>query len=74
MRIVYDGPFDEVEVPDGGFVAARGEPVDAPDDVAARLLEQDTWSEALAEKPAGGKSKDGSKDPGGAAQTGGGEG
>jgi hypothetical protein len=74
MKIVYDGPFDEVEVPAAGVVAKRGEPVDVDADVARSLLEQDVWSEAPAEKPAGGKSKDGSKDPGGAARTGGGEG
>lgn len=45
MKLIYGGPIDEVEVPDAGIVAARGEPVEVPDDVAARLLEQDTWSE-----------------------------
>lgn len=44
--VVYNGPFDEVEVPtpDGRvFVAKRGEPVEVPEELAKSLLEQDIW-------------------------------
>ena len=53
MRIVYTGAFDEVEAPylENGqqrWVKARpGEPVECPDELAERLLEQsDTWGRA----------------------------
>lgn len=50
MRVLYHGPFDEVEIPDAGgrpVTVRRGEIVDLPDDVAARLLEQSSiWAVA----------------------------
>lgn len=55
MKLIYGGPIDEVEVPDAGIVATRGEPVEVPDDVAARLLEQDTWSKTGAAAKGGRK-------------------
>lgn len=39
-RITYTGPFTEVDVPALGCRVAQGETVDAPDDLAASLLEQ----------------------------------
>ena len=48
MKIVYGGPIDEVEVPEAGAVARRGEPVEIDDEIAKRLLEQDTWTAAPA--------------------------
>lgn len=55
MRIVYKGIFDEVIVPDwadaNGYpqAAKRGEALDCPDALAARLLEQtDNWAKAPA--------------------------
>lgn len=62
MRIVYTGAFDEVEVPyveDGTpkwFRAKPDEPVECPDELAVRLLEQtDIWKRA--ESPARGGRK-----------------
>ncbi len=46
MRIVYDGPFDEVEIVESGQMAKRGEPVEVDAALAARLLEQSTWTKA----------------------------
>lgn len=46
MQLVYSGAHDEVEVPDAGIVAQRGVPVEVEDEVAKRLLEQDTWARA----------------------------
>lgn len=47
MKLVYSGAHDAVEPADvPGVVAVRGKEVDIPDEVAKRLLEQDTWSEA----------------------------
>lgn len=45
MKLVYAGPFDEVDVPDGDVkhTVRRGAATDIPDELAARLLEQDTW-------------------------------
>jgi len=40
MDIIYDGPFDAVEIPTAGMVARRGEPVTVPDDIAKSLIEQ----------------------------------
>lgn len=41
----YVGPIDEVYVPAAGVTAQRGgEPVEVPDEVAASLLEQETWA------------------------------
>jgi hypothetical protein len=45
-RLIYGGPYDEVEVPAAGVVARRGEPVEIEDDaIAKQLLEQDIWTE-----------------------------
>lgn len=51
VSLIYEGPHAEVEVPDAGadVKALRGVPVDVPEEVAKRLLKQDTWS---ADKPA----------------------
>lgn len=49
MRLVYVGPILDVIVPLSAidFIAARrGEPVEVPDALALRLLEQDTWRRA----------------------------
>lgn len=53
MRVVYKGMFDEVIVPewldDNGYpgTAKRGEPVEVPDELAKRMLEQaDNWEKA----------------------------
>ena len=53
MKVVYIGQFDEVIVPEwenaNGYPqsAKRGEPVEVPDELAVRLLEQaDNWSKA----------------------------
>jgi hypothetical protein len=59
VKLIYEGPIDEVEVPDAGVVARRGEPVEIDDDLARLLLKQDTWAEAPAEKPAGKKGAEG---------------
>ena len=58
MKIVYTGPIDEVEVPyeeDGRpkvFTAARLQPTECPDELAAMLLEQRIWKRAGTAKPA----------------------
>lgn len=43
--VVYDGPHDEVSLAPvyGGVTFRRGEPVEVPDDLAARLVEQPTF-------------------------------
>lgn len=51
IPVVYDGPFEAVEVPEAGIVAERGKPVDVDEEIAARLLEQDTWREAKPKTP-----------------------
>jgi len=53
MLVVYSGPFPEVVVDeyDQGTVITNGEPVDIPDDLAARLIEQSTWSKATPPAP-----------------------
>lgn len=47
MQLVYTGAHPEVVVDelDGETVIVNGEPVEIPDDLAARLLNQSTWSE-----------------------------
>lgn len=54
MKVVYQGPFDEVEVPFdfGGSVKARkGETVDVPDTIGKGLLEQpENWVRAETKK------------------------
>lgn len=58
MKVVYIGQFDEVIVPEwenaNGYPqnAKRGEPVEVPDELAARLLEQaDNWQVAAVKPP-----------------------
>ena len=48
MLIKYVGPHPEVVVDEFNYdtVIVNGEPIDIPDDLAARLLEQDTWQDA----------------------------
>lgn len=48
MRLVYSGPHPEVVVDelDSEQVIVRGEAVNVPDELGARLLEQDTWQDA----------------------------
>jgi hypothetical protein len=42
MKVVYHGIFDEVLVPDiSATPIKRGTPIDVPDDVGKRLLEQE---------------------------------
>jgi hypothetical protein len=40
VKLVYPGPFDQVELPSLGVTAPKGEPVEVPDPHAASLLEQ----------------------------------
>jgi hypothetical protein len=51
MLLVYSGAHPEVVVDelDSELVIKAGEPTEIPDDLSARLLEQNTWSQA---KPA----------------------
>lgn len=46
MRVVYTGPFDEVEVPALGMVVRNGVPVEVLDDAGALLCEQSCWERA----------------------------
>lgn len=50
MQLVYTGIHQQVEIADvPGVTATRGEPVDIPDEVAKRLLEQvDAWRKVSA--------------------------
>ncbi|MCI2421508.1 hypothetical protein MOQ72_29145 [Saccharopolyspora sp. K220] len=60
MRIVYTGPFEAIDVPSLGLTARRDVPIEAPDEAAARLLEQATiWAEAKPPKPTTKTSKEG---------------
>lgn len=54
MLIVYNGPHPEVVVDelDQSTVIVAGQPVEIPDPLAARLLEQSTWEQAVPVKPA----------------------
>lgn len=47
MRIVYEGPFSAVHVPDLGDdrIVPRGVPIEVPDELGARLAEQADWRE-----------------------------
>jgi hypothetical protein len=42
VELIYEGIFDEVEVPEAGIVARRGQPVEVPDEIALRLLRAGT--------------------------------
>ena len=48
MLIQYDGPHPSVVVDEFSpeQVIANGQPIEVPNDLAARLLEQSTWSAA----------------------------
>ncbi len=52
MQLIYNGPHPEFVVDDldPGRVLKAGEPVEIPDELAARLLEQDTWTQVKATK------------------------
>ena len=53
MLIQYDGPHPEVVVDEfSQDVIVGGTPTEIPDDLAARLLEQSTWSKSPAATPA----------------------
>ncbi len=40
MRIIYNGPFDAVEIPTLNLFCPHGQPVDVPTDIAKGLLAQ----------------------------------
>ena len=44
--VVYDGPFDEVEIAATGQTAKRGEPCEVSAELADALCEQSCWSAA----------------------------
>ena len=46
MQLVYSGAHPEVVIDelDQDLVIKAGEPVEIPDDLAARLIEQSTWA------------------------------
>jgi hypothetical protein len=54
MQVVYNGAHPEVVVDELSqeIVIKRGTPVDVPDDLGKRLIEQSTWEQAQAKKPA----------------------
>lgn len=52
MQVVYSGPIDAVEIAELGLEAKRGEPVEVPDEVGERLLRQDCWQPAKADRKA----------------------
>lgn len=53
MLLVYNGAHPEVVVDElsQDVVIKAGEPTEIPDDLAARLLDQDTWTQAGGETP-----------------------
>lgn len=55
MLIRYKGPADGVTLAPntGGIHFPNGQPVDVPDELAARLLEQDTFEKVVPAKPQG---------------------
>lgn len=55
MRLIYEGPHDEVVVPAFGITAARGEPVEVEDKAQAEQLLAQGWTKAKA----GQKAKEG---------------
>jgi hypothetical protein len=47
-KVIYDGPYPEVELPLSASrteVVKKGESLDVPDDLAKNLIEQGTWAE-----------------------------
>lgn len=60
MRITYVGPHRPgVDVPELGMAAVYNTPIEVPDELAHRLLRQQTnWAEAKPEKPAKTKSSE----------------
>lgn len=57
MRLIYSGPHPVVVVDelDPTQEIKAGEPVNVPDELGARLLEQDTWADASDDTSAAGK-------------------
>lgn len=53
-KIVYRGPEERVTLAPSQITLIRGEPVDVPDDVAARLLNQPGFEKARERKAARG--------------------
>lgn len=53
MLIRYDGPHPEIVVDELSqeITIKAGEPTEIPDELAARLLEQSTWSKATKPTP-----------------------
>jgi len=52
MKVVYSGAHPEVFLAETDQDIERGVPTDVPDEIAKRLIEQSTWSEAKTPKPA----------------------
>jgi hypothetical protein len=51
MKVIYDGPYEAVELPlspSRTEVVEKGESIDVPDDIAKNLIEQGTWVEPKA--------------------------
>jgi hypothetical protein len=55
MQLVYNGPHPEAVVDDVATGAeidvVAGKPVEIPDELAARLLEQNTWAQVKTAAP-----------------------
>lgn len=51
MKFRYDGPFDEVEVPELGATVKRGHQVQATGDAAKSLEQQAGWTKVADPKP-----------------------
>ncbi|RKT49359.1 SAP domain-containing protein [Saccharothrix australiensis] len=49
MLVRYDGPHEAVEVPAAGLIVARGDTVEVPDALGARLVEQAGWTDPPAQ-------------------------
>jgi hypothetical protein len=43
MEIIYDGPYEQVEVPTLNVIATRGEPISVSEEDGKRLCEQEHW-------------------------------
>lgn len=46
MKVVYVGPFDEVEVPAAEIIAKRNHQVEVTEEIGRSLIEQDIWRPA----------------------------
>lgn len=51
MKFRYDGPFDEVEVPELGATVQHGHQVEATGETAESLLKQSDWTRVDKPKP-----------------------